>query len=167
MRVHRINEQSVIKINNRSVAVAVLSACVSDKTKKELMKYKKLFIIEETGLNHTGEDFGFFRVVRVNANEIDALGDLNGAKAVLIEGVGGMLNADAVKLRADVAASTGLDIESVRICCSVLSGTREGNYSCYAASALRAYAADAGAVGVFPSARGERKCVSLCGCVKT
>ena len=168
MKVFRFQTNRTGRDASTRPCVVIISPGVSDSKAQSLInRFPKALRIAEVFPGTPARD-GYFNVLRIKKEELDTFDyDLKGCRAILVEGVVGLFYMDAVQFCSEVAERANLDTARVRLCCSMLSGQGACNLSCYAAAALRDYAAEQDITGLYPTSKSE--CLgenSLCLCVK-
>lgn len=169
MKVYRFNEKNIGKEASNRPAVIILSPDVSvTKAEGLIEKFPNALRVAESFIGTPPKE-GYFNVLRVKAEDIENLDfDKDKYKAIIIEDAPTMFYSELLAYREEIAEKTGLSIDRVRFCCNLLSEKGCDNFSCYAANALRDYAAEVGTTGIAPTIKQEvLSGNSLCMCVKT
>jgi len=169
LKIYRFNEKTKIKETSKRPVVVILSPDVSDEKAESIAKnFPNALKISECFIGQPPRE-GYFNVMRVKAKDLETLDfDKTAYKALLVEETPTMFYAELLAYREKIAEKTGLSKDRIRFCCNLLSEKGCDNFSCYAANALRDYAAEAGITGIAPTIKQEvLQGNSLCLCAKT
>jgi hypothetical protein len=166
LRVFRVDESCQEKDIPDELCVVVLASGVPDNAADAIKtRLPRAMIIAEVRRGESPRR-GFFNVLRIPYDELDAYDyDIGGCRAIIIERVIGLFQAEIDALRARVAKRAGIPQNRVRVC---QAGDCGGDYGCYTARALREYACELGIDEFYVTAKQEYSLAgSQCTCVKS
>lgn len=169
LKIFRFNDKTKLKETSKRPVVVILSPDVSDGKAESIAKnFPNALRVSERFIGQAPRE-GFFNVLRVKAKDLETLEfETFEYKALLVEETPTMFYAELLAYREALAEKTGLSKDRIRFCCNLLSEKGCDNFSCYAANALRDYAAEAGITGIAPTIKQEvLQGNSLCLCAKT